>query len=485
MFNKILIANRGEIAVRIARTCKRLGIGVVAVYSDADRTALHVRRADEAYWIGPSEARLSYLNGAAIIAAAKQSGAEAVHPGYGFLSENAGFAQQVIDAGLVWIGPPPAAMRAMGDKAVAKRLVAAAGVPVVPGYDGEDQSDARLRAEAEQIGYPLLIKATAGGGGRGMREVHEPVAFQEALESARREALSAFGDDRVLLERLITQARHVEVQVLGDEHGHLVHLGERDCSVQRRHQKVIEEAPSPAVDEALRARMGQAAVEAARRAGYTNAGTVEFLLAPDESFYFLEMNTRLQVEHPVTEMITGFDLVELQLRAAAGEPLPLAQDDVKLSGHAIEARLYAEDPYHDYLPASGKLNAFSFPAVEGTRVDRGYEQSDEVSSYYDSLLAKLVGFNGSRDGALRNLEMLVGTSKVAGVATNLPLLRAVLRSVEFIMGRVTTDALPKIWQPNLLVDAPTHDALLAVAATIVSGTLSDRDELPRSPWESA
>jgi 3-methylcrotonyl-CoA carboxylase alpha subunit len=481
MFRKVLIANRGEIAVRIARTCHALGIRVVAVYSDADRTALHVRTADEAYRVGPPPALESYLNIEAIIAAARASGAEAIHPGYGFLSENAAFAERVAEAGIVFIGPPPAAIRAMGDKAAAKRLMAAAGVPVVPGYDGDEQSDERLCAEAERIGYPLLIKAAAGGGGRGMREVARPEEFAEELASARREARAAFGDDRVLLERLITGGRHVEVQIFGDAHGEAIYLGERDCSTQRRHQKVIEEAPSPAVDAELRRRIGEAAVRAARSVGYTNAGTVEFLLAADGSFYFLEMNTRLQVEHPVTELITGLDLVRLQLEIATGRPLPLRQEEVELHGHAIEARLYAEDPFRDYLPSSGRLARFRMPEGEDVRVDTGYDEGATVSPYYDAMLAKIIVAGTDRAEAVQRLRAALSVADVEGVPTNLPLLRAVADSAAFVAGEVTTDFLERFWTPGAAAALPPEEAVLAAAAALIAGGPPAQDGAP-DPW---
>jgi 3-methylcrotonyl-CoA carboxylase alpha subunit len=481
MFSTVLIANRGEIAVRVARGCHALGVRAVAVYSDADSTALHVRSADAAYRIGPPPAAESYLNIDAILAAAQEAGAEAIHPGYGFLSENPIFAERVTAAGITFIGPPASAMRALGDKSAAKRLMIAAGVPVVPGYEDEDQSDARLAAEAERIGYPLLIKASAGGGGRGMREVHAPDQFADALASARREARSSFGDDRVLLEKLVTGARHVEVQVFADTRGNCVYLGERDCSTQRRHQKVIEEAPSPAVDDSLRRRMGEAAVRAAQSAGYVNAGTVEFLLAEDGAFYFLEMNTRLQVEHPVTEAITGLDLVEWQLRVAAGEPLPLRQDQIVLKGHAIEARLYAEDPAHDYLPGTGRLREFRMPHSyaeypnrfhegRGERVDAGFVAGDVVSPYYDALLAKIIVAQPDRANSVTWLRTALFNTRVEGLTTNLAQLRAIAYSKEFAQGAVTIDWLERFWKPEMAAPAmPPVDAVLAAAGLLLTG----------------
>jgi 3-methylcrotonyl-CoA carboxylase alpha subunit len=481
MFDKVLIANRGEIAVRIARACHELGMIAVAVYSDADRLALHVRVADEAYRVGPAPARDSYLDIDAIIAAAIESGAQAVHPGYGFLAENADFAERVTAAGLVFIGPPASAIRAMGDKAAAKRLMVEAKVPVVPGYQGEAQDEERLRAEAERIGYTLLIKAAAGGGGRGMREVRDGSQFSEQLAGARREALSAFGDDTVLLERLVEGARHVEIQVFGDAHGRIVYLGERDCSVQRRHQKVFEESPSPAVDDQLRRRMGEAAVRAAASVGYTNAGTVEFLLVENGEFYFLEMNTRLQVEHPVTEFTTGLDLVQLQLAVAAGESLPFDQAGVSLSGHAIEARLYAEDPANSYLPSAGKLSRFTMPAGAGVRVDAGYSGGDTVSHYYDPLLAKIIVGGETRHDAVRNLITALNETAVEGVTTNLPLLRSVAASPSFAAGSATIDFLDN--RPvELPIDTRAADMIVLGAA----GFLLTEPLRPRAgsydPW---
>ena len=391
-FTTILIANRGEIACRIIRAAHAEGYCAVAVFSDADAEALHVREADAAVNIGPAAPAQSYLSAQRILDAARKSGAEAVHPGYGFLSENADFAQSCIDAGLVFIGPPPVAMRAMGDKSAAKARMIGAGVPCAPGYHGDEQADERFAAEAARIGFPVMVKASAGGGGRGMRLVHASEDLSAALRAARAEAIGAFGDGRLLLERALTDARHVEVQVFGDEHGATVHLGERDCSIQRRHQKVIEEAPSPAVSAELRARMGAAAVQVARAVGYIGAGTVEFLLAADGGFYFLEMNTRIQVEHPVTECVTGIDLVRLQLDVAQGKPLPFAQGDVALRGHAIEARLYAEDPSSDFMPRTGRVVAWRPGAGEGVRVDHGLCEGMDISPFYDPMLAKIIAF---------------------------------------------------------------------------------------------
>ncbi|HVC57797.1 MAG TPA: biotin carboxylase N-terminal domain-containing protein, partial [Stellaceae bacterium] len=388
MFSKILIANRGEIACRVIRTARRMGIATVAVYSEADAAALHVREADEARLIGPAPARHSYLDAARIIAAAEASGAQAVHPGYGFLSENADFAEACAAAGLVFIGPSPAAIRAMGSKAAAKALMAAHGVPVVPGYHGADQDDGRLLAEAERIGFPVILKASAGGGGRGMRIVRSAGEFARALEGARREAKGGFGDDRMLVERYLDHPRHIEVQVFGDSFGNVVHLYERDCSIQRRYQKIVEEAPAPGLDPARRASIGEAAVAAARAVDYVGAGTVEFIMQ-DDAFYFMEMNTRLQVEHPVTEAVTGLDLVAWQLHVAAGGALPLRQAEIALRGHAIEVRLYAENPARGFLPASGTLHRLHLPQGDAVRVDSGVCQGDAVTPFYDPLIAKI------------------------------------------------------------------------------------------------
>jgi 3-methylcrotonyl-CoA carboxylase alpha subunit len=401
VFRKILVANRGEIACRVIRTARRLGVGTVAVYSDADRDALHVAMADEAIHIGAPPPRESYLRADRIIEAARRTGSEAVHPGYGFLSENAEFAGACVEEGIVFIGPPAAAIEAMGSKSAAKAIMGQAGVPLVPGYHEADQSDERLRQAAVELGYPVLLKAVAGGGGKGMRLVSDDAGFDEALAAARREAAAAFGNDAMLVEKYLERPRHVEVQVFCDRHGNAVYLFERDCSVQRRHQKVIEEAPAPGMTPELRARMGQAAVQAALAIEYEGAGTVEFLLDPSGSFYFMEMNTRLQVEHPVTEMITGQDLVEWQLRVAAGEPLPRRQDELEVRGHAFEARIYAEDPDRDFLPATGTLDYLQAPREsDHVRVDTGVLQGDAVSVYYDPMIAKLITWDESRERAL-------------------------------------------------------------------------------------
>ena len=462
MINKILVANRGEIACRIIRTARRMGIATAAVYSEADAQALHASLADESHCIGPASPRASYLNIEAVLNAARKLGADAIHPGYGFLSENADFAQGCAEAGLSFIGPPPGAMRAVGDKGRAKRLMRAAGVPCIPGYDGEDQSDAALAAAAEAIGFPVMIKAAAGGGGRGMRLVAQRASFPEALRSARSEAQAAFGSGALLLERAIQRARHIEVQVFADAHGNVIHLGERDCSVQRRHQKLIEEAPAPELSDAIRARIGEAAVAAARAAGYVGAGTVEFLLdLADGAYWFMEMNARLQVEHPVTEAITGIDLVEWQIRVARGESLPRTQDQIRFDGHAIEARLCAEDPERDFLPASGPVRAWQAPA--GVRVDHGLRSVDVVPAHYDSMLAKLVAWGETREAARLQLADALRRTVLLGVTSNRGLLLCCLQHADFAAGGVTTGFIE-----NLGASAAGRDAAgLALAAALI------------------
>ena len=456
----VLIANRGEIAVRIARTCRRLGVRSVAVYSDADRGALHVREADEAVAIGPAPAAESYLNTAALLETAAASGAEAVHPGYGFLSENAEFGRACASAGLVWVGPPAEVMSALGDKARARRLAIEAGVPVAEGVERDD-GDAALAEAIGELGYPVMLKAAAGGGGRGMRLLREqPGDLLGEIASARREAESAFGDGRLLAERAIPDGRHVEVQILADAHGNAVHLGERDCSVQRRRQKVIEEAPAPGLDAALRERLGGAALAIARAAGYRNAGTVEFLLLPNGEFVFLEVNTRLQVEHPVTETLTGLDLVELQLRIAMGEPLPIAQADLEWSGHAVELRVYAEDPSRNYAPSTGRLGWFEPPALEGLRLDLGVAQGDAVTPHYDPLLGKLIAHAPTRAAALERSAAALDGLGVGGLRTNAAQLSGVLRSAAFGAGEVDINWLERV---ELDPPPPPADALLAAA----------------------
>jgi geranyl-CoA carboxylase alpha subunit len=483
-FRTILVANRGEIACRVMRTAKAIGYRTGAIYSEADADALHVRTADVAACIGPPEARASYLNSEAIIAAAKQMGADAVHPGYGFLSENAEFAKACADAGLVFIGPSPAAIAAMGNKAAAKRRMLEAGVPCVPGYQGSDQSDATLAREAERIGFPVMVKAAAGGGGRGMRLVAAKKDLAAALAGARAEAESAFGSGELILEKAVVDARHVEVQVLADAHGHVIHLGERDCSVQRRHQKVLEEAPSPAVNAELRAGMGAAAVAAARAIGYTNAGTVEFLLAADGTFYFLEMNTRLQVEHPVTEMITGLDLVALQIGIAAGEPLLIGQEDSPIGGHAIEARLYAEAPHKGFLPQPGELAVWRPPCGLGVRVDHGLNPSQTISPYYDPLLAKIIATGATREEARRRLVRALEETIALGAGTNRAFLIDALNHPEFIAGKATTQFIPKHFAK---IAAPAADATtlgLAAALWFEAGAEQHGHD-PAAAWSSS
>ena len=438
LIRKILVANRGEIACRILRTCRDMGIATVAVFSDADATARHVREADEAVRIGASAPAGSYLNVAALIDAAHRTGADAVHPGYGFLAEHAPFAAACRAAGLTFIGPDPAVIARMGSKREARRLMVAAGVPVVPGYDGEEQSDERFQAAAQEIGYPVMVKASAGGGGKGMRVVEGERDLPAALAAARREALAAFGDATLLLEKAIAAPRHVEFQIFGDEHGHVIHLGERECSIQRRHQKVIEETPSTALTPGLRARMGAAAVAAGRQLGYTNAGTVEFILDPDGHFYFLEVNTRLQVEHPVTELVTGLDLVRWQILVAEGRPLPLAQEQVTARGHAAEARVYAEDPASGFLPATGLVALWRSPTGDGVRVDGGVATGDMVAAYYDPLLAKISAHGADRAEALRRLERALAQTTLFGVRSNLDLLRRIVLHPAHVAGAIST-----------------------------------------------
>jgi 3-methylcrotonyl-CoA carboxylase alpha subunit len=453
MIRRLLIANRGEIAVRVARGARELGISPVGVYSDADERAFFREVMDASIRIGPGPAAESYLVGERIVAAAKTLGADAIHPGYGFLSERASFARLVVDSGLVFVGPTPDAIAAMGSKIDAKRRVREYGVPVVPGYDGDDQSAERLRAEAARIGTPLLIKASAGGGGRGMRVVDDLARFEEALASARREAQAAFGDDAVLLERYLRRPRHIEFQIVGDAHGNVVHVGERECSIQRRHQKVIEEAPSVALDPALRARMGEAAVNAARSVGYTNAGTAEFMLEEDGAFYFLEMNARLQVEHPVTELVYDVDLVHEQLRVANGEALRFTQAELVPRGWAIEARLNAEDPAHDFLPQSGTLTAFDVPRAPGVRLDTGFRAGDDVPVYYDSMLAKIIVWGADRAAAIARMDAALHETRIAGVATNLPLLRAIVADDAYRAGDTTTSFLEER-RPHMRLGEP-------------------------------
>ena len=486
MFKKILIANRGEIACRVAATARRLGVQTVAVYSDADAQAKHVAACDEALHIGGSAPKDSYLQWQRIIDAAQATGAQAIHPGYGFLSENEEFAQACADAGLVFIGPPASAIAAMGLKAESKRLMDQAGVPLVPGYHGANQDAALLQAEADRIGYPVLIKASAGGGGKGMRAVEQSADFAEALASCKREAINSFGDDAVLIEKYVQRPRHIEIQVFADSHGHCVYLHERDCSVQRRHQKVLEEAPAPGMSELLRKRMGEAAVAAAQAVGYVGAGTVEFIVEqtgydqPDSMrFFFMEMNTRLQVEHPVTEAITGLDLVEWQLRVASGEPLPLSQEDIPLRGHAIEARICAENPDKQFLPATGTLQVYAKPpstsfAVGAVRIDDGVRQGDAISPFYDSMVAKLIVHGDTREQALARLDTALAELHIVGLNTNVQFLRHVLATESFAQARLDTALItreaPKLFEQERL------GASLA-AATVVAHVLAAEQQL--------
>jgi 3-methylcrotonyl-CoA carboxylase alpha subunit len=488
MFETILIANRGEIACRVMRTARRLGIRTVAVYSSADEGARHVREADEAVCVGPPAARESYLSIERIVAAAQARGAQAIHPGYGFLSESAPFAEACAQAGVRFIGPPPEAIRAMGSKSAAKALMQAAGVPLTPGYHGDNQDAAFLAAEAARIGFPVLIKASAGGGGKGMRRVDAADGFADALAACRREALAAFGSDQVLVEKYILQPRHIEIQVFADTHGRIVHLFERDCSVQRRHQKVLEEAPAPGMTHARRQAMGRAAVQVARSVGYVGAGTVEFI-APrgDETFYFMEMNTRLQVEHPVTEMITGLDLVEWQLRVAAGEPLPLAQEQLEIRGHAIEARLYAEDPEQGFTPATGTLELLEAPEASAhVRLDAGVEQGDAITPYYDPMIAKLIAWDTDRDRARARLRAALAQMRIVGVTNNLAFLARLVDSPSFSAALLDTDLIERDAQALAApAQAPAREFwLLAALAHLEREALEDRRAGHRAgPWD--
>jgi len=509
LFDKILIANRGEIACRVAATARRLGVRTVAVYSDADANSKHVAACDEAFRLGPAPARESYLRGEAIVDIAKQCGAQAIHPGYGFLSENEGFARRCADAGIVFVGPPPSAIAAMGSKSESKRLMGKAGVPLVPGYHGEGQERALLQREADQIRYPVLIKASAGGGGKGMRVVERSADFAAALASCQREAKASFGDDRVLIEKYLTKPRHIEIQVFGDTQGNCVYLFERDCSVQRRHQKVLEEAPAPGMTAERRRAMGEAAVAAARAVGYVGAGTVEFIVdtldTRADSFYFMEMNTRLQVEHPVTEMITRLDLVEWQLRVAAGEPLPLAQDALAIGGHAIEARIYAEDPARDFLPSVGLVTHLATPAAvtfainesgdaarepAPVRVDSGVREGDAISQFYDPMIAKLIVWGGDRPAALRRMRAALGAYQVAGVTTNIEFLHRLVGHRSFADADLDTGLIARNHAELFPAPALDEDALAAAALAEV---LQIRDDAaargrasadPHSPWNS-
>jgi len=495
MLESVLIANRGEIACRIIRTAKRLGMRTIAVYSEADANALFVQMADEAHLIGPAPARESYLRIDKIIEVAKQARAASIHPGYGFLSERAEFAEACAANGIVFVGPPASAIKAMGLKDAAKALVQQAGVPVVPGYHGAKQDPDFLRQKAYEIGYPVLIKAVAGGGGKGMKRVEKAADFDAALESAQREASSAFGDPRVLVEKYILSPRHIEIQVFADAHGNVVHLFERDCSLQRRHQKVIEEAPAPGMTPDMRQAMGQAAVEAARAVGYVGAGTVEFIadaregLRPDR-FYFMEMNTRLQVEHPVTEAITGLDLVELQFRAASGEKLPFTQDDLTINGHAVEARLYAEDPEKEFLPSTGKLWALEFPEGEGIRIDTGVEAGAEVTPYYDPMIAKVIAHGDTRDAALSKLAEALGQTIVAGPKTNAAFLKKLCEAEEFRAGQFDSGFIDRNLEALGVGPQPIDEIAASFGAAALISREIDRlrmsehlkSDEPSSPW---
>jgi len=494
VFNKILIANRGEIACRVARTCRRLGIKTVALYSDADRDALHVQSCDEALHIGGSAPKDSYLQGDKIIQFALATGAQAIHPGYGFLSENADFALACENAGLVFIGPPASAIYAMGSKSAAKSLMESAEVPLVPGYHGDNQEPAFLHAQADRIGYPVLLKASAGGGGKGMRIIASSAGFLSALESCKREALSSFGDEKVLVEKYLSRPRHIEVQVFADRQGHCVYLFDRDCSVQRRHQKVLEEAPAPRVSPEIKRAMGEAAVNAARKVGYEGAGTVEFIAEADEQghagqFFFMEMNTRLQVEHPVTEMITGQDLVEWQLRVAAGEPLPLLQEQLRVNGHALEARIYAENPENNFLPSTGTLRAMTMPAeqADNIRIDTGVRLGDVISPFYDPMIAKLIVWGPERQTAVAKMRSALEDTHILGLSTNVAFLGRLLRCDAFVHATLDTGLIAKNELSLLGKDSSVELTELAI---LLSQRLALDEEKsrfagrePHSPWQ--
>ena len=494
MFDTLLIANRGEIACRVAATARRMGLRTVAVYSDADANARHVAECDMAVHIGGAEPRASYLRAEAILAAAKQTGAQAIHPGYGFLSENEAFARACADAGIAFVGPPAAAIAAMGSKSAAKALMEKAGVPLVPGYHGDNQDPEFLRQQADAIGYPVLIKASAGGGGKGMRIVNTSAEFDEALASCKREAASSFGDDRVLIERYLLKPRHIEIQVFADSHGNYVHLFERDCSVQRRHQKVIEEAPAPGMTEERRQAMGDAAIAAARAVGYVGAGTVEFIAEPDGRFYFMEMNTRLQVEHPVTEMITGEDLVEWQLRVAAGEALPMEQDELAIYGHSIEARIYAENPDKGFLPSIGTLTTLEFPehsqfALGDIRVDGGVRTGDTITPHYDPMIAKLIVHGRDREQARARMLRALGDMRVAGLQTNIAFLRRLIADDAFASADLDTGLIERRHDSLFPQrgDLPDMTLALAAAATLQSQGYGDTraHNTVSDPWSVA
>ncbi|MCS7219757.1 MAG: acetyl-CoA carboxylase biotin carboxylase subunit [Anaerolineae bacterium] len=469
MFRKVLIANRGEIAVRIIRACEERGLYTIAVYSDVDRQAMHVRRANEAHYIGPAPARESYLRIDRILEVARRSGAEAIHPGYGFLAENAAFAQACIDAGVIFVGPPPDAIAAMGDKVAARKRMKAAGIPVVPGTE-EGLTDEQATEAARELGYPVMVKAAAGGGGKGMRLVRRPEDLPAALGAARREALASFGDDRIYLEKVIEGARHVEVQILADAHGNVIHLGERECSIQRRHQKLIEEAPSPAVNAELRQRMGEVAVQAARAVGYVNAGTIEFLLDREGNFYFLEMNTRLQVEHPVTEMVTGIDIVKEQLAIASGRRMRYRQEDIVPKGWAIECRITAEDPYNGFLPSGGRVTFLQEPTGPGVRVESGIYEGFEVSFHYDPMIAKLIVWGETRAEAILRMRRALREYRIGGIRTSIPFHQKIMDHTEFIWGTFDTEFLERRMGGGLAQRPQLEEweAIAAIAATLVA-----------------
>ena len=478
--NSVLIANRGEIALRILRTCKEMGIRVIAVYSEADRSMPHVSQADEAYMIGPSQASESYLKMGKLIDVARASRADAIHPGYGFLAENPAFASAVRDAGMIFIGPPPEAILAMGDKTSARRLVSHSGVPVVPGTESPLETPEEAEAVCRDLGFPVLLKAAAGGGGKGMRTVHSPADLPSSFRAARSEAQSAFGDPRIYIEKLLEQPRHIEFQILADAHGAAIHLGERECSLQRRHQKVIEESPSVLLDEDLRSRMGKTAVRAALACGYVNAGTIEFLVDREKNFYFLEMNTRLQVEHPVTEERTGIDLVAEQIRLAQGLPLELRQDSIAFRGHAIECRICAEDPEHGFLPSTGRLIYVKPPQGPGIREDRGYEQGSEVSVYYDSLLSKLIAWAPTRNAAIQRMRRALQEYRIMGVMTNISMLLSLIEHQSFVRGDLSTDFITRHSQ-SLHNRELSESSLRAAAALCVSLHTQSHEAPARAP----
>jgi acetyl-CoA carboxylase biotin carboxylase subunit len=493
MFKKVLVANRGEIARRIFRACRELGIRSVAIYSEVDRSAPWARLADESYQLDGVTARETYLNQQAIFEAAAAAGADAIHPGYGFLSENPGFARACAAHNIHFIGPTPEAMRILGGKATARELAREAGVPVIPGVDGAGRTTEELQAAAAELGYPVVIKATAGGGGKGMRIVCAPDEFTDGLRQARQEAASSFGSDHILVEKYYTEVRHIEVQILGDRHGNIVHLFERECSVQRRHQKIIEETPSPAVTPSLRAQMTAAALALARAVGYVSAGTVEFVVTPDLDFFFLEMNTRLQVEHPITELVTGVDLAAWQIRLAAGEPLTFRQEDLTQRGHALECRVYAEDPARGFLPSIGEIAFYRMPSGPGVRVDDGVETGTQVSPYYDPMLGKVITWGDDRPEAIRKMVRALQDTVVLGVTTNTPFLLDILEHPKFLAGEITTnflDAHMTPWQPEADRSNSTWLAIAALEALSNGGRLAravgkDAEDIPSDPWQSA